>query len=209
MDASRLEFLDETGTAPNSPGRDPRGERLVDATPHGDRETTTFVAGLRSRDLTAPLALDRPMTGEVFQARVRMLSIGDREGRSSAHELEPVEPDFERCVLRGTCSDQALSRESLDNGTERGSAGGFNHDHELGQEICVRARPTFFGLDRACVSLEPAQMGAVYTWKFRKARKHSREITFELVGPARCSVTSDCDHCASNARPCGKFCSTQ
>jgi transposase len=76
MDASRFVFLDETGTATNMTrryGRCPRGERLVDATPHGHWQTTTFVAGLRSHGLTAPLVLDGPMTGEVFRAYVEQM----------------------------------------------------------------------------------------------------------------------------------------
>jgi transposase len=76
MDASRFIFLDETGTATNMTrryGRGPRGTRLIDATPHGHWQTTTFVAGLRSHGLTAPLVLDGPMTGEVFRAYVEQM----------------------------------------------------------------------------------------------------------------------------------------
>jgi transposase len=76
MDASRFVFLDETGTATNMTrryGRSPRGARLIDATPHGHWQTTTFVAGLRESGLTAPLALDGPMTGEVFRAYVEQM----------------------------------------------------------------------------------------------------------------------------------------
>ena len=54
MDASRFVFLDETGTATNMTrryGRSPRGQRVVDAVPHGHWLTTTVVAGLRE---TAP-----------------------------------------------------------------------------------------------------------------------------------------------------------
>ena len=78
MDASRFVFLDETGTATNMTrhhGRCLRGERLVDATPHGHWKTTTFVAGLRSTGLTAPLVLDGPMTGEVFKAYVEQMLV--------------------------------------------------------------------------------------------------------------------------------------
>jgi hypothetical protein len=51
-------------------GWHPRGERLVDAAPHGHWHTTTFVAGLRATGLIAPFVLDGPMTGEVFRAYV-------------------------------------------------------------------------------------------------------------------------------------------
>ena len=78
MDASRFVFLDETGTATNMTrryGRCPRGARLVDATPHGHWQTTTFVAGLRGNGLAAPLVLDGPMTGEVFRAYVEQMLV--------------------------------------------------------------------------------------------------------------------------------------
>ena len=59
-----------------------RGERLVDAAPHGHWCTTTFVAGLRSTGIMAPFVLDGPMTGEAFFAYVEQflapaLSTGD------------------------------------------------------------------------------------------------------------------------------------
>ena len=51
MDAASFVFIDETGTSTSMVrhyGWHPRGERLVDATPHGHWHTTTFVAGLRA-----------------------------------------------------------------------------------------------------------------------------------------------------------------
>ncbi len=71
MDPNRFVFLDETGAATNMTRRygwGARGERLVDTAPHGHWRTTTFVAGLRSTGILAPLVLDGPMTGEVFRA---------------------------------------------------------------------------------------------------------------------------------------------
>jgi transposase len=76
MDPARFVFLDETGASTNMIrryGRCSRGERLVDATPWGHWKITTFVAGLRSSGLIAPLALDGPMTGEVFRAYVEQM----------------------------------------------------------------------------------------------------------------------------------------
>ena len=76
MDASRFVFLDETGTATNMTrryGRSPRGQRVVDATPHGHWLTTTFVADLREDGIIAPLVLDGPMRGEVFRAYVEQM----------------------------------------------------------------------------------------------------------------------------------------
>ena len=76
MDPARFVFLDETGASTNMIrryGRCPRGERLVDATPWGHWKITTFVAGLRSSGIIAPLVLDGPMTGEVFRAYVEQM----------------------------------------------------------------------------------------------------------------------------------------
>lgn len=41
------------------------------AVPHGHRETTTFIAGLRCNEITAPMVLDGPMDGPAFLAYVR------------------------------------------------------------------------------------------------------------------------------------------
>lgn len=63
-DASHFVFLDETGTTTNMTrryGRAPRGQRVVDATPYGHWQTTTFGAGPRERGIIAPLVLDGPM----------------------------------------------------------------------------------------------------------------------------------------------------
>ena len=76
MDAERFVFLDKTAAATamtRLSGWAPQGERLIDAAPAGHWKTTTFVAGLRSRGLIAPLVLDGPMTGEVFRAYVEQM----------------------------------------------------------------------------------------------------------------------------------------
>jgi hypothetical protein len=73
MDPGCFVFLDETSAATNMISRygwGPRSERLIDAAPHGHWRTTTFIAGLRSTGLVAPLVLDGPMTGEAFLAYV-------------------------------------------------------------------------------------------------------------------------------------------
>jgi transposase len=62
-------FLDETGAATNMVRRygwGPKGERLVDAAPHGHWCTTTLVAGLRATGIVAPLVLDGPLTGKIW-----------------------------------------------------------------------------------------------------------------------------------------------
>src|SRR5438045_2291971 len=61
-------------------GWGPKGQRLVDAAPHGHWKTTTVVAGLRASGIIAPFVLDGPMTGEAFRAYVKQVL---------APELEP------------------------------------------------------------------------------------------------------------------------
>lgn len=85
METASFVFLDETGATTNMVRRHgwgPKGERLVDAAPHGHWRTTTFVAGLRSTGIIAPFVLDGPMTGDAFLAYIRHvlapeLGIGD------------------------------------------------------------------------------------------------------------------------------------
>lgn len=85
MDPAALVFLDETGATTNMARRygwSPKGERLIDAAPFGHWRTTTFIAGLRSTGIIAPMVLDGPMTGETFRAYVEQflapaLSPGD------------------------------------------------------------------------------------------------------------------------------------
>jgi transposase len=73
MDIEKLVFIDETGAATNMTrgyGRAPKGCRCADSAPLGDWQTTTFVAGLRRHQLTAPVVIDGPMDGELFVAWV-------------------------------------------------------------------------------------------------------------------------------------------
>jgi transposase len=56
-------------------GRAPRGERLIGKVPHGHWKTTTFVAGLRATELTAPCVIDGPMNGNAFLAYVEQILI--------------------------------------------------------------------------------------------------------------------------------------
>lgn len=74
MDPASFVFLDETGATTNMVRRygwGRRGDRLIDVAPHGHWKTTTFVAGLRSTGIIAPLVLDGPMTGQTFLAYVQ------------------------------------------------------------------------------------------------------------------------------------------
>jgi transposase len=70
----RLIFLDETGAATNMVrryGRSPRGERVTGYAPNGHWKTTTFIAGLTSQGLIAPLVVDAPMNRAIFTQYVR------------------------------------------------------------------------------------------------------------------------------------------
>ncbi len=52
-------------------GRSPRGERCHASVPGGHWKTTTFIAGLRVGEITAPMVLDGPMDKEAFLVYVR------------------------------------------------------------------------------------------------------------------------------------------
>jgi transposase len=74
LDPASLVFLDETWAATNMArryGRAPRGQRALDALPHGHWKTTTVVAALRADGITAPLVLDGAINGASFLAYVR------------------------------------------------------------------------------------------------------------------------------------------
>lgn len=69
----RLVFLDETWVKTNMTrprGRSLRGTRLLCQVPHGHWKTTTFLAGLRTRGLVAPLVIDGAINGELFRGYV-------------------------------------------------------------------------------------------------------------------------------------------
>jgi len=73
LDPERPVFIGETRASTKMArlyGRCARGQRLRVGIPHGHWKTTTFVAGLRPSGFTAPMVLDRPMTGPWFVADV-------------------------------------------------------------------------------------------------------------------------------------------
>jgi transposase len=66
-------FLDETWATTNMArryGRAPRGQRALDAVPHGRWRTTTVVAALRADGVVAPLVLEGAIDGGSFLAYV-------------------------------------------------------------------------------------------------------------------------------------------
>jgi len=76
MNPAQLVFIDETWATTNMTrlhGRCQRGKRLVAAVPHGHWRTSTFVAGLRTTGLSAPLVLDGAMNGDAFRAYVEQI----------------------------------------------------------------------------------------------------------------------------------------
>ena len=121
LDPDRLVFIDETWAKTNMTrprGRSLAGTRLIAKVPHGHWKTTTFLAALRAKGLTAPLVVDGAINGEIFLAYVRQhlvptlqaddlvimdnLSSHKREGVAKAIEsvgakviyLPPYSPDF-------------------------------------------------------------------------------------------------------------------
>lgn len=85
IDPTRLVFIDETWTKTNmtrTHGWAPRGQRLIDKTPHGHWKTSTFLAALRHDRIEAPCLFDGPINSERFlayveQALVPTLKPGD------------------------------------------------------------------------------------------------------------------------------------
>jgi transposase len=54
-------------------GRSIKGKRCLASAPQGHWKTTTFIAGLRVNEVTAPMVLDGPMTGPTFLAYVEQI----------------------------------------------------------------------------------------------------------------------------------------
>jgi transposase len=73
-----LVFIDETWAKTNLTRRHgwaPRGHRLLAKVPHGQWETTTFLAALRHDRIDAPCLFDGPINGERFLAYVRQMLV--------------------------------------------------------------------------------------------------------------------------------------
>ncbi len=76
MRPERLVFVDETWASTNMGRRygwGPTAGRVVGRTPHGRRQTTTFVAARRSDGLTAPMVIDGAPAGDLFVAYVEQV----------------------------------------------------------------------------------------------------------------------------------------
>lgn len=102
-------FLDETGfttAMTRAGGYAPRGRRLTADVPHGHWKTTTFVAGLTSRGLIAPMVLDGTMDAAAFVAYVeQVLAQEVRRGdlvildNLSSHKTAGVRAALLRCRI--------------------------------------------------------------------------------------------------------------
>jgi transposase len=78
IDPAKLVFVDETWASTNMArryGRCPKGERLVEAIPHGHWKVTTLVAALRSDGLVAPMVCDGAINGDLFVAYVEQVLV--------------------------------------------------------------------------------------------------------------------------------------
>ena len=76
LDPKRLIFLDECGTntkMARTRGRSKRGTRCFASIPHGHWNTTTLVACLSNQGIIAPMVLDGPLDGEMFNAYVEKI----------------------------------------------------------------------------------------------------------------------------------------
>ena len=63
--------MDETWSNTNmtpAQGRSLKGTRCLGYAPYGHWKTTTFIYGLRTQALVAPLVIDGPINGDIFRA---------------------------------------------------------------------------------------------------------------------------------------------
>ena len=56
-------------------GRAPRGERLIDKTPHGHWKTTTLIAALGIEGMRCSTVVDGPVNADVFEAFVEQVLV--------------------------------------------------------------------------------------------------------------------------------------
>jgi transposase len=73
IDPRQVVFIDETWAKTNMTrtyGRAPLGSRLIEKTPSGRWQTTTFLGALRAEGFVAPLTVDGAINGPIFRAWV-------------------------------------------------------------------------------------------------------------------------------------------
>ena len=75
-------FIDETWAKTNMTrlrGRAPRGQRLIDKTPHGHWQTTTLIAALGLEGIRCSTVVDGAVNGDVFEAFVEQVLVPQLE----------------------------------------------------------------------------------------------------------------------------------
>ena len=60
-------------------GRAPRGQRLVQAVPHGHWHISTFIGGLRESGMVAPCVIDGAVDGDMFVAYIEQVLVPELE----------------------------------------------------------------------------------------------------------------------------------
>src|ERR1039457_6503858 len=81
----------------------PRVCRCVASAPLGDWKATTFVAGLRHHQLTAPMVADGPMDGEMFLAWVEQFLCPTFEAGGYRHPRQSQQPQGGRGQTSPRC----------------------------------------------------------------------------------------------------------
>lgn len=110
INSKRLIFIDETWTKTNMTrlrGRAPRGERLIDKTPHGHWKTTTLIAALDLEGMRCSTVVDGAVNGDVFEAFVEQVLVpGLRPGdvvimdNLSSHKRQRIREMIEKVGAR-------------------------------------------------------------------------------------------------------------
>lgn len=80
----RLVFVDETWASTNMTplrGRSLKGTRCIGHAPYGHWKTATFLCGLRTVGLVAPLVIDGPINDELFRAWVEQMLVPSLQPR--------------------------------------------------------------------------------------------------------------------------------
>lgn len=78
MNPRRLIFIDETWAKTNMTrlrGRAPRGQRLIDKTPHGHWKTTTLIAALGIEGMQCSMVVDGAVNSDLFEAFVEQVLV--------------------------------------------------------------------------------------------------------------------------------------
>ena len=90
IDSAKVVFIDETRAKTNRTrtyGRSELGTRLLEKTPCGRWQTTTFLGALRAEGFIAPLTVEGGINGELFRAWVE---------QHLAPDLNPIELAFSK-----------------------------------------------------------------------------------------------------------------